>query len=115
MSSKKITDLTEKTEFASGDYLALVDIATGETKKITAGNFVISSSEKNNITPSGVIDGVNKTFTLPDTPSPAANLKLFLNGMYMSSSGEDYTLTGNSIVYVNAPPSGSIMRAFYKY
>ena len=68
----------------------------------------------NNETPVGTIDGVNKTFTLPSTPSPAASLLLFLNGAFQTAVGEDYTLSTATITFVNAPPTGSVLRAFYR-
>lgn len=63
-------------------------------------------------TPAGVIDGVNLTFTLSRTPSPAAALVLFKNGLYQTA-GEDFTLTGATIVFAagNAPLPGKNLRA----
>lgn len=74
-----------------------------------------ASATAENETPAGDIDEVNKTFTLTNIPVPSSSLKLFLNGMYMTPEGEDYTLTSKTIVFINAPSSGSVMRAFYKY
>lgn len=65
-----------------------------------------------NETPTGVIDGANDTFTLVNTPA-AGSLQIFLNGMYQTPAGEDYTLAGLTITFVNAPLAGSILRAFY--
>ena len=65
-----------------------------------------------NETPVGTIDGANDTFTLANTPA-TDSLQIFLNGMYQTGGGEDYTLTGNSIVFVSAPLTNSILRAFY--
>lgn len=79
----------------------------------------INRSIKNNFatpayneTPAGAINGANDTFTLANTPA-TDSLQIFLNGMYQTPGGEDYTLTGNSIAFVNAPLTGSILRAFY--
>jgi len=113
---KRITELTElSTTPDTTNIIAIVDDVAGTptTKKITIAKLL--GTEVDNETPSGTIDGTNKTFTLANTPSPATSLKLFLNGMFMTPAGEDYTLTGNSIVFINAPTSGSVMRAFYKY
>lgn len=74
-----------------------------------------SANQSNNETPSGTINGVNAVFTLAHTPSPAASLKLYLNGAFQTAGGEDYTLSGLTITFVNAPVSGSILRAFYDY
>lgn len=67
-----------------------------------------------NETPAGAIDGANDVFTLAHTPN-AGSLQLFLNGMYQTPCGEDYTLVTNTITFINAPIGGSILRAFYKY
>ena len=71
--------------------------------------------EADNETPTGLINGSNKIFTLENTPNPAASLKLFLNGMYMSPESEDYTLVDDTITFINSPYTGGILRAFYKY
>ena len=116
MADQKITELTELAATPDdADIIAIVDDVAGTpvTKKITIANLL--GIEISNETPSGTINGTNKTFTLANTPNPATSLKLFLNGMFVTAGGEDYTLTGDSIVFINAPLTGSVMRAFYKY
>ena len=66
-----------------------------------------------NETPTGTVNGTNAAFTLAAAPSPAASLKLFVNGQLMAAAGEDYTLSGANITFVTAPPTGSILRAWY--
>ena len=66
-------------------------------------------------TPSGTINGTNAEFTLANTPNPVASLQLFLNGAFQTAGGEDYTLASATITFVNAPLSGSILRASYRY
>ncbi len=63
-------------------------------------------------TPSGVIDGLNDTFTLATTPAPPAALLLWKNGLFMTQ-GDDYTLAGTTITFSPAqiPPVGSILIA----
>lgn len=57
-------------------------------------------------TVSGVIDGSNKTFTLPSAPDPN-NLKLYVNG-FIQINPDDYTLSGLTITLVRAPqPAGT--------
>jgi len=75
---------------------------------ITSGTYFVF-----NEIPSGTIDGNNKTFTLANTPSPLLSLEVYLNGQYLKSGGEDYTLTSNSIVFVIAPSSGSNLLCNY--
>ena len=65
--------------------------------------------------PSGTQDGSNDTFTLANTPNPAGSLRLYKNGQRLKAGGEDYTLTGASIVYVTAqiPFASDIVVADY--
>lgn len=67
---------------------------------------------KDNIVPTGTIDGSNKTFTLPDTPS-TGTLHLYKNGMRLKPT-VDYSITGDTITMVEAPESGSELLADYK-
>jgi hypothetical protein len=66
--------------------------------------------------PSGSINGSNTTFTLANSPSPAASLDLSLNGLLMKS-GTDFTLSGNTISFLIAstPQTGDILVASYRY
>lgn len=80
---------------------------------LTAKMITDIGSQVDNIIPTGDINGSNKVFTLPDSPSPASSLVLISAGMFMTSGGEDYTLVGSTITFVNAPYTGP-MRAFYR-
>lgn len=64
-------------------------------------------------TPTGVIDGVNVTFTLPGAPD-SGTLLLVLDGNVMNKgAGNDYTLSGNAITFLVAPAIGSKLVYFY--
>lgn len=65
-------------------------------------------------TPAGAINGVNVTFTLAFSPSPALSLELFENGLVQKQGG-DYTLAGNTITFTNAPPNGTILVCWYRH
>lgn len=72
------------------------------------------------ITPAGTVNGTNVTFTLPTAPSPAASLKLY-SGYQLLKQGSsfadptaDYTLSGTTITYRTAPPTGRVHYAFYR-
>jgi hypothetical protein len=70
-----------------------------------------------NETPAGDFDDVNKVFTLSHIPNPVNSLLLWLNGAYLTA-GVDYTLSGNTITFTNAPSSayaGLPFVAFYRY
>lgn len=58
--------------------------------------------------PVGTIDGVNTVFTVSN-----ATVQLFLNGALQQAGGGDYTLSGLTITYVNAPVVGSIHTSWY--
>ena len=64
--------------------------------------------------PTGAINDVNLTFTLFQTPI-ANTLELTLNGLYQYAAGNDFTLSGVTITFVNAPPTGSTLLANYFY
>jgi hypothetical protein len=66
-------------------------------------------------TPAGNEDGTNLTFVLAQTPSPAASLSLYRNGLELRQN-IDYTLSGNTITFarIAAPQSGDILQAFYR-
>jgi hypothetical protein len=68
-------------------------------------------------TPAGTIDGTNMTFTLANTPSPLASLKLFKNGVLLTRNS-DYTLSGTNITFASAavtPQSGDTLAASYRH
>lgn len=60
-------------------------------------------------TPSGVIDGVNVTFTLAATPAPNSE-RLYKNGIRLRSGvGNDYTIAGNVITMATAPVTTPVL------
>lgn len=61
--------------------------------------------------PSGSIDGVNTTFTLAHTPNPSGSLILQLNQGFPAGGGIDYSISGDTITMVVAPPPGSTLIA----
>lgn len=65
--------------------------------------------------PAGIVDGSNKTFTLAQTPSPAASLTLYRNGILQKVS-QDYTLSENTLFFVtaNTPQPGDTLLASYR-
>lgn len=63
-------------------------------------------------TPTGDIDGSNKSYTLTNTPS-SNSLHLYRNGQYQTAGGKDYTLSGKTITMVTAPRSGNVLTAKY--
>ena len=76
---------------------------------------LIAEKFADNEIPVGAVNGVNAIFAIDYSPSPTSSLDVFVNGMHMSQGGEDYTLDGTTITFVNAPATGSIIRVFYRY
>lgn len=66
-----------------------------------------------NEVPSGAIDGVNVTFVLAFTPTPATSLELYQNGLLLVE-GLHYTLAGATITTSVAPSVGDNLVAFYR-
>jgi hypothetical protein len=66
-------------------------------------------------TPSGTVNGSNVTFMLAHAPA-TGTLQLYRNGVrQQAGSGADYTLSGSTITFNAAPPSGDILIADYRY
>jgi GDSL-like Lipase/Acylhydrolase family len=66
-------------------------------------------------TPSGLINGVNATFTLVNAPQPVSSLVLYRNGVHQML-GSDFTLTANTIQFLSAsvPQVGDSLTASYR-
>ena len=64
-------------------------------------------------TPSGIIDGVNRFFTLARSPL-TSTLKLYFNGLRQKVS-IDFSFSDVTIVYNQAPHPGDILLADYEY
>jgi hypothetical protein len=87
---------------------ALTAISTSGVPTCTAE----TGSNLNQGAPSGSINGSNTTFTLSPTPTTSSNVVVYLNGvMQQQGSGNDYTISGATITYLTAPPTGSKMLA----
>ncbi len=65
--------------------------------------------------PAGLMDGVNRTFTLAGTPDPASSLRLYRNGLLLRS-GIDYAASGNAVTFEvgEQPDQGEILQASYR-
>lgn len=63
-------------------------------------------------TPSGTVDGANADFTLTSTPI-AGSLKVYVGGSRQRET-EDYTLSGNTITFIIAPETNSIILCDYR-
>ena len=66
-------------------------------------------------TPAGTMNGVNASFTLSQTPSPAASLVVYLNGLRLSP-GVDYTAVGATVTFRTGlePQAADILLCSYR-
>jgi len=74
-----------------------------------------SASFMDGDSPAGIVDGSNNRFTLSQTPSPAASLALYRNGI-MQKATQDYTVSGSTVTFVaaNVPQPGDTLLASYR-
>jgi len=66
-------------------------------------------------TPTGAINDANTIFVLAHTPNSAASLMFVVNGQVFTSGGVDFSLTIATVTVNSPPPTGSIIRAWYRY
>jgi hypothetical protein len=64
-------------------------------------------------TPSGDINGVNTDFVIDYVPSPSNSLKVYKDGQRMKLA-VDYTFTGQTITFLSAPLTDSIITCDYR-
>ena len=73
-----------------------------------------AGSNFNQGAPTGTINGANTTFTLSPTPAASANVNCFMNGVQQQQgAGNDYTISGATITYLTAPPTGSKLNCLW--
>lgn len=81
--------------------------------------FAAASSSINFIvgeTPAGAVNGSNKDFTLAHNPITAGSQVGYLNGLRQQpGAGKDYTIAGNVVSFIIAPPTGSIILFDYRF
>jgi len=65
------------------------------------------------IVPSGIVDGINKVFVLPELPNPVASLRMYVNGL-LNKQGTDYTLEDVDVTFLCPPAAGSIITCWYR-
>ena len=82
----------------------------------TAGSGGGGGSFADSEIPAGAVNGVNAVFTLAATPTPAASLELYRNGLFQLQ-GTDYTISGSTITFflASVPKSGDLLVASYRF
>lgn len=95
--------------------------ATGHLQKINTDGTVTCSADSGAVnfadqeTPTGLINSSNTSYSLAHTPSPAASLTCFENGVAQRAGGADFTLAAATMTYVAAPSTGSTLVCNYRY
>jgi hypothetical protein len=66
-------------------------------------------------TPSGIVNGVNASFTLSGVPGPVSSLQLFRNGV-LQKRGIDYNISGKLVTFLPLaiPKAGDLLLAYYR-
>lgn len=108
------------TAAATGSWISVPNCPSGALQYATATHTyscgtVLTGTFADNETPSGTINGSNVTFTLAHTPSPAASLNCFENGVQQRAGGADFTLATATMTYGTAPPTGTTLICNYRY
>ena len=109
------TDLTaavNEHETDIGDVSTLTTTATNLAAAINELNAASIASAYVRETPAGTLNGSNTVFTLANTPI-AATVQVFLNGVLQEPAGEDYTLSGTSVTFIDPPAATDRLRAIY--
>jgi hypothetical protein len=67
------------------------------------------------VSPTGTVNGINPTFTVPNTPA-TASVMVFRNGL-LQQAGLDYTFSSSTITFsaVSIPQPGDTLQAAYWY
>jgi len=96
---------------AVADIVTLQSDLTAETDRATAAEAALISNQKRGVVLTGVIDGVNNVFTVPEA-FHANTLEVQYNGMTVYLT-DDYSINGSGITLLFAPEAGDKVRANY--
>lgn len=96
-------DAFVKTTLTAGTGITIVNgagtITISSTGSFGASNIVTEE------TPTGAVDGSNVSFSIANTPY-VGTVRVYLNGVRQKSGGVDYSISGTTITFVNAPQTG---------
>jgi hypothetical protein len=88
----------------------------GSSGPCGGGGGAAASSFADAEVPAGTVNGSNAVFTLASSPSPAASLELYRNGL-LQRLGSDYQISGNAITFflASVPQAGDLLVASYRF
>lgn len=96
-------------QFIGDDGAAGADGATGPQGPSGEDAAGISVREM----PTGIVDGVNDTFTLSNTPTSDQHISVFLDGNFVYDN--EFSLVANTVVFITPPAPGQIVFSWYSY
>lgn len=105
---------TDTFELVAGPGISFVVDQAGKKITITAtGGSGGGSVRRYRVIPSGVVDGTNAIFTLPEDIADDSE-EVFVNGLLMDKGADnDYTISGRVIVFNTPVPANSKIRVNY--
>jgi hypothetical protein len=108
------------TASATGSWATIPDCPSGALQftastHVWSCGTVLTGSFADGETPTGLVNGANTTYTLAHTPNPATSLVWTYNGQRLEPGGADFTLATATVTTVTAPPTGTIIRASYRW
>lgn len=90
-------------------------VAQWDGEKWTPVSLAAGSIYVDNETPDGVVNGINKTFTLEYQPSPLSSVQIFRGGILLRQGEEnDYSVVNQTITFAVAPEVNDVLVAFYR-
>ena len=99
---------------ASGDAASGKFLKSDGTWSVPAGGGSSAIFVFNEI-PSGLVDDENTVYTLANTPTSGTVL-VYRNGLLQAEGvGQDYTIVGGEITFIEAPLLGNILSCSYHY
>lgn len=99
------------TAVTPGTYNGITVDAYGRITGAVSGSYLDATRFIKRETPTGAVNGVNTVFTLANTPITGKE-EVFFNGV-LQDSGDDYTISGNTITMAIAPETGKKLRVSY--